>query len=74
MVTPTHQHSSQSNINLQNKNNYSNSTDMGEIKQLITQSAKNTEILINIFNEQTNLIKQQSQQINKMLEISATTC
>ena len=35
IVMPIHKHFSQSNINLQNKNNNSNSTDMGEIKQLI---------------------------------------
>ena len=42
---------------------------MLEIKKLLVASTKNTEIIINILLQQTQLLTQQSQQINKIIEL-----
>ncbi|KZC08911.1 RNA-directed DNA polymerase from mobile element jockey [Dufourea novaeangliae] len=49
--------------------NQNSTSDLLEIKKLLIASIKNTELITNMLFQQTQLLTQQSQQINKMLEL-----
>ena len=54
---------------LDNQNQNNNSNDTTEIKELLKQSIKNTEMLTKMISEQNAVLRQQMQQITVMLQL-----
>ena len=54
---------------LDNQNQNNNSNDTTEIKELLKQSIKNTEMLTKMISEQNAVLGQQMQQITVMLQL-----